>query len=192
MASNSVRHKFINPPWYVIINMQKHFLNQMIRIQTSVNLKKLDKLGADYNNFDPGIERSVRCTWALHLYMQHVFRAKLPDSLVQEINRVNETLGVTVKSINLNDYKHDFTTSEALNKLIEENEYPKFLWIYGMGALRSSRFSGWLRSKLAVRATKNLRVVFVADSQEDYREVFCDQRARFYQSTMPLHIHTSD
>ncbi|WP_408742026.1 hypothetical protein [Vibrio mediterranei] len=157
-----------------------------------MNLKKLDKLGADYNNFDPGIERSVRCTWALHMYMQHVFRAKLSDSLVQEINRVNETLGVTVQSIDLNDYKHDFTTSETLNKLIEENEYPKFLWIYGMGALRNSRFSGWLRSKLAVRATKNLRVVFIADSQEDYRVFFCDQRARFYQSTMPLHIHTSD
>lgn len=65
----------------------------MISIQTSVNLKKLDELGADYNDFDPGIESSARCTWTLHMYMRHVFRAQLSDSLVQKINKINETLG---------------------------------------------------------------------------------------------------
>ncbi|MGR5298028.1 hypothetical protein ACPV5U_23015 [Vibrio mediterranei] len=108
--------------------------------------------------------------------------------------------GVTVQSIDLDYYKHDFTTSETLNKLIEENEYPKFLWIYGfmdlwiygVDALKDSRFSGWLRSRLTVRATKNLRVVFGADSREDYRVVFCDRKARFYQSTLLLQLHTSD
>ncbi|MCY9854468.1 hypothetical protein [Vibrio mediterranei] len=157
-----------------------------------MNSKQLDELGADYNDFAPSIERSVRCTWALHMYMQHVFRVKLSDLLVHKINKINESLGVTVQSIDLDDYTHDFTTSETLNRLIEESESPKFLWIYGVDALKDTRFAGWLRSRLTVRATKNLRVVFVANSREDYQAIFCDQRARFYQSTMPLQIHTSE
>ncbi|NUW71704.1 hypothetical protein HOP38_04205 [Vibrio mediterranei] len=157
-----------------------------------MNLIKLNKLDMGYQDFEPGMERSVRCIWGLHMYMQHVFRAKLSDSLVQTINKTNEAMGITVQSIDLNDYKHDFTTSETLNKLIDENEYPKFLWIYGVDALKDSRYSGWLRSKLTVRAIKNLRVVFVADSRQDYREVFCDQRARFYQSTMLLQADDSN
>ncbi|MGV2989608.1 hypothetical protein ACE1OE_18355 [Vibrio sp. E150_011] len=155
-----------------------------------MNLKKLDELGAGYHDFGLGIERSVRCTWTLHMYMQHVFSVNLSDSFVQKINKINKSLGVTVQSIDLNDYKHDFMTSETLNKLIVENEYPKFLWIFGVDVLKDSRFSGWLRSRLTVRAIKNLRVVFVVDSREDYREVFCNQRARFYQSTMPLQTNT--
>ncbi|ASI89638.1 hypothetical protein [Vibrio mediterranei] len=159
---------------------------------TSVNLKKLDELDVGYHDFAPSIERSVRCTWALNMYIQHVYRVNLSDLLVQKIHNINEALGITVQSIDLNDYKHDFTSSETLNRLIEENEYPKFLWICGLDALKDSHFSGWLRSRLTVRAIRNLRVVFVVDSREDYMEVFCDRRARFYQSTMPLQINTCD
>ncbi|ASI92605.1 hypothetical protein [Vibrio mediterranei] len=151
-----------------------------------MNLKKLEELDVGYIELEPSIERSVRCTWALNMYLQHVLRSNLSDSLVEKINQINESLGVEVHCIDLNDYKHDFITSTTLNKLIEENEYPKFLWFYSAEALKDSYFAGWLRSKLTVRAFANLRVVFVIESRQVYREVFCDRRARLYQSTIPI------
>ncbi|WP_088878527.1 hypothetical protein [Vibrio mediterranei] len=98
-----------------------------------MNLKKLEELDVGYIELEPSIERSVRCTWALNMSLQHVLRSNLSDSLVEKINQINESLGVEVHCIDLNDYKHDFITSTTLNKLIEENEYPKFLWFYSTG-----------------------------------------------------------
>lgn len=79
-----------------------------------------------------------------------------------------------------------FRTSEVLNKVIEENEYSTWIWFYGIDALKDSNFAGWLRTRLTVRTIENLRIIFIAESCEDFRDVFCDSKATFYQSTMLL------
>ncbi|MGI3027093.1 hypothetical protein ACRTC8_20550, partial [Vibrio cholerae] len=73
--------------------------------------------------------------------------------------------------------------------VMKETEFPIWIWFYGVEALRNSDFSGWLRTKLTVRKIANLRVIFVAESHEDYREVFCDINEPFYQSTMLLRTY---
>ena len=98
----------------------------------------------------------------------------LSDLYVSNINQINESLGIPVKTIDLNEYKEHFRTSEVLNKLIEESEYPTWIWFYGIEALKDSNFAGWLRARLTVRSIENLRVIFVAESIDDYHAVFCD------------------
>ncbi|OBU37622.1 hypothetical protein [Photobacterium phosphoreum] len=148
--------------------------------------KKLNAINVSFNEYEAGIERYVRCTWSIHIYRHHVYRTNLSDLYVSNINQINESLGIPVKTIDLNEYKEHFRTSEVLNKLIEESEYPTWIWFYGIEALKDSNFAGWLRARLTVRSIENLRVIFVAESIDDYHAVFCDNRAPFYQSTMLL------
>ncbi|WP_258180329.1 hypothetical protein [Photobacterium kishitanii] len=115
-----------------------------------------------------------------------MFRANLSDPFILDINRINEYLGISVKTIDLNEYKDHFRSSESLNKFIEENEYPRWIWFFGIEALKDSNFSGWLRNRLTVRSIENLRVIFVAESRDDFLDVFCDRRVPFYQSTILL------
>ncbi|GAB7222025.1 hypothetical protein VoSk93_12400 [Vibrio owensii] len=154
--------------------------------------KKLDEIDVSYSDRALGLERYVRGIWALHMYRHHVFRVNLPDSLFQKINQINASLGITVQSIDLNNYKENYGEAEDLNSLLEENEYPKWIWIYGVEALKDTCFSGWLRSRLTVRIIENLRVVFVTDSHQSYRDVFCDYRVPFYQSTILLQTDSND
>lgn len=146
--------------------------------------KNLEDIDVSFHGYPLGLERYVRCTWALHMYRHHVFRANLPDSLILNIKKINESIGILVEDIDLNEYKDGFRTSLSLNKSIEENEYPKWIWFYGVAALKDSNFSGWLRNRLTVRSIENLRVVFVLDSRGDYQDVFCDSREPLYKSTM--------
>ncbi|WP_305845997.1 hypothetical protein [Photobacterium kishitanii] len=115
-----------------------------------------------------------------------MFRANLSDPFILDINRINEYLGISFKTIDLNEYKDHFRSSESLNKFIEENEYPRWIWFFGIEALKDSNFSGWLRNRLTVRSIENLRVIFVAESRDDFLDVFCDRRVPFYQSTILL------
>jgi hypothetical protein len=151
-----------------------------------MHLKKLENLDVSFNGYDISIERHVRCIWALYMYRHHVLRENLSDSIIININKINTLLGVTVETINLNDYKNNYVESEVLNKCIEENEYPRFIWFIGVEALNDSSFSGWLRNRLTVRLINNLRVIFIAESNNDFRNIFCDIRAPLYQSTMLL------
>ncbi|EGR1583980.1 hypothetical protein D6L38_20755 [Vibrio parahaemolyticus] len=148
--------------------------------------KKLKDIDFSYHLYKAGFERYVRCIWTLHMYRHHVFRTNLSDMFIQNINQINESLGVTVLTIDLNIYKNNFRSSEVLIKYLQDDGYPKWIWFYGVEALKDSNFSGWLRSWLTVRSIENLRVIFVAQSRADYREVFCDRRKPFYQSTMLL------
>ena len=154
--------------------------------------KRLEDIDVSFNDYEVGLERYVRCTWALYMYRHHVFHANLSNSFILKINRINESLGIAVEAIDLNEYKDNFRSSEDLNKSIEENEYPTWIWFYGVEALKDSNFSGWLRSRLTVRSIENLRVIFVAEFRDDYRYVFCDSRAPFYQSTMLLQTDIGD
>ncbi len=119
-------------------------------------LKKLEEIDVSFNDYEVGLERYVRCTWALHIYRHHVFRANLSDPFILDINRINEYLGISVKTIDLNEYKDHFRSSESLNKFIEENEYPRWIWFFGIEALKDSNFSGWLRNRLTVRFYREL------------------------------------
>ncbi len=151
-------------------------------------IQRLEEIDVSFND-RVGLERYVRCTWAIHIYMHHVLRTNLSDSFVQKVNIINEELGIPVETINLNEYKDNYRLSNALTTVIKETEFPIWIWFYGVEALRNSDFAGWLRTKLTVRKIANLRVIFVAGSHEDYREVFCDINEPFYQSTMLLRTY---
>jgi|GEM_PF-3534766 len=155
-----------------------------------MHTKRLEEIEVSFNDYEVGPDRFVRCVWALHMYRHHVFRTDLSDQLILSINRINESLGISVKTIDLNEYKDSFRSSKNLNKSIEENEYPLWIWFYGVEALKEQDFSGWLRSRLTVRSIENLRTIFVAESQHDYQDIFRDSSAPFYQSTMLLQTKT--
>ncbi|EGQ7693884.1 hypothetical protein LFR94_002024 [Vibrio vulnificus] len=155
-------------------------------------LKRLEAIDVNFKHYEVGLERYVRCTWGLNMYRHHVFRANLPDTFVLEINRINESMGIAVESIDLKEYRDNFRSSKKLNKSIKENEYPRWIWFYGVEALKDTNFAGWLRSRLTVRSTENLRVIFVVESSDDYRDVFCDYRVPFYQSTTLLRTDIDD
>ncbi|MCS0429542.1 hypothetical protein [Vibrio diabolicus] len=154
--------------------------------------QKLEDMDVTFKEYEVGLERHVRCIWALHMYRHHVLRANLPDSLILKINKINESMGIEVKAIDLNEYKGTFRSSVDLNTSIAENEYPKWIWFYGIVALKDSNFSGWLRSRLTARTIENLRVIFVAESRNDYHDIFCDSREPFYKSTMLLRAEIGD
>lgn len=82
-----------------------------------------------FYDYEVGLERYIRCAWALDMRMHHVVRPDLTNSLILNIERINESLGVAIKTIDLNQWKQNFTSSEKLNKSIEENEYPTWLWL---------------------------------------------------------------
>ncbi len=151
--------------------------------------KKLTDIDFSYHLYEVGIERYIRCTWALNMYRHHVFRKNMSDILIKDINQINESLGVTVVTIDLNMYRNNFRSSEDITKYLEDDGYPKWIWFYGVEALKNSNYAGWLRNWLSVRSIENLRVVFVTQSRADYRAVFCDRRTPFYQFTMPLQIY---
>lgn len=74
--------------------------------------KKLDEIDVSYSDCALGIERYVRGIWALHMYRHHVFRVNLSDSLSQKVNQINASLGITVQSIDLNNYKENYGEAE--------------------------------------------------------------------------------
>ena len=151
-----------------------------------MNRKKLEEIDVGFSTYEVGLERYVRCTWALHMYRHHAIRSQLSVGFIDGINQINESLGISVKTIDLMEYKHNFRTSVELNHYIAENQYPTWIWFYGIEALKDTGFSGWLRNRLTIRSIENLRIVFVADSRSDFRDVFCDRTAPLYQSTMSL------
>lgn len=148
----------------------------------------IDSIEFNFNDYDLGLERYVRGVWELQMLRLHVLDEQLDSSLVEEINRINESLGITVMSIDLVELIDLYAESEELNEAIEQSEHPKWLWLHGVNALKNTHFAGWLRSLLTVRTVENVRVVFVADSQEDLRAVFRDIKAPFFQSTIPLNV----
>lgn len=154
--------------------------------------KKLEDIDMNFNDYEAGLERYIRSTWDLHMYRHHALRSNLPDSLILKINQINESMGIAVEVIDLNEHKDTFRSSVDLNKSIVENEYPKWIWFYGIVALKDSNFSGWLRSKLTVRTIENLRVIFVAESCSDYQDIFCDSREPFYKSTILFRANNGD
>lgn len=143
----------------------------------------LDSIEFNFNDYERGVERSVRASWELQMLRFHVVDDELDSSLVNEINTVNKSLGIKVISINLHDF---YIKSNELYQVIEENEYPKWIWFYGVDALKDTRFAGWLRSILTVRTIENVRVVFVAGAKDDLRAIFSDIKEPFYHSTVPL------
>jgi hypothetical protein len=151
-------------------------------------INTLDNIEFNFNDYELGVERIIRAYWELQMLRFHIVTDELDSSLVHEMNRINKSLGITVISINLND---SYIESDEINKAIEQNEYPKWIWFYGIDALKDTQFSGWLRSRLTVRAIENIRVVFVADSKEDLSKVFGDIKKPLYHSTMPLDINFS-
>ena len=152
----------------------------------------LKNLDVSLNSYDFSIERQVKCIWTLYMYRHHVLRENLSDSLIIKINKINDLLGMAVETINLNNYKNNYIESEVLNKSIEENEYSKWIWFVGLDALNDSSFAGWLRNRLTVRFINNLRVIFIAESNDDFKEIFCDIRAPLYQSTMLLQTNVDN
>ncbi|CDU08790.1 hypothetical protein [Vibrio coralliirubri] len=149
---------------------------------------KLDSIEFNFNDYEIGIERYVRGCWELQMLRFHVLENQLNSSIVNEINRINESLGITVISIDLNELTDLYAESEELKEAIKQSEHPKWLWLHGVDALRDTHFSGWLRSLLTVRTVENVRVVFVAHSHKDLHAVFHDITTPFFQSTIPLDL----
>ncbi|MEZ8798664.1 hypothetical protein OA7_0011150 [Vibrio cyclitrophicus 1F53] len=146
----------------------------------------LDSIEFNFNDYDLGLERYVRGIWELQMLRLHVLDEQLDSSLVDEINRINESLGISVISIDLVELTDLYAESEELKEAIEQSEHPKWLWLHGVDVLKDTHFAGWLRSLLTVRSVENVRVVFVARSQEELSAVFRDIKTPLYQSTIAL------
>ncbi|WP_394239951.1 hypothetical protein [Vibrio astriarenae] len=151
----------------------------------------LDSIEFNFNDYTLGLERYVRGIWELQMLRFHVLDEQLDSSLVDEFNRINQLLGITVISIDLVELTDLYAESEELNEAIEQSEHPKWLWLHGVDALKDTHFAGWLRSLLTVRTVENVRVVFVAHSQQDLHAVFHDITTPFFQSTIPLDVSFS-
>lgn len=149
-------------------------------------LRKLEDLDVRFNDYEVGPERYVRATWEMHIHRHYVLRDNLSNQFIQKFNQINCSLGISVITINLGEHWEDYRWSKTLNAAIGESDYPVWIWFYGVDALRDSAYAGWLRTRLTVRRIENLRVVFVAETLDDFRAVFCDNREPFYQSTMLL------
>ncbi|GAD90715.1 hypothetical protein VHA01S_054_00090 [Vibrio halioticoli NBRC 102217] len=148
----------------------------------------LDSIEFNFNDYAFGLDRYVMGIWELQMLRFHVLDEQLDSSLVDEINRINQSLGVTVISIDLVELTDLYAESEELNEAIEHSEHSKWLWLHGVDALKDTHFAGWLRSLLTVRTVENVRVVFVAHSQKDLHAVFHDIKAPFFKSTIPLDV----
>ncbi|MGR6861515.1 hypothetical protein ACU5EH_15070 [Aliivibrio salmonicida] len=146
----------------------------------------LDNTEFSFNDYKLGVERSVRASWELQILRFHTVNKELNLSLVNEINRINKSLDIEVMDIDLSGLNDCYIKSNVLKKAIEQSEEPKWIWFYGIHALKDCQFAGWLRSLLTVRSIENVRVVFVAESKEDLSEVFRDIKKPFYHSTIAL------
>ena len=133
-----------------------------------------------------GIERYVHSYWQLSMLRFHILESELNRSVFDEISHHNKTLGIPVICIDLNKLKGTYRKDGFLNTLLEQNQFPKWIWFSGIEALRDTCFAGWLRSLLTVRHTDNLRCVFMGKTKADIRAVFFDYKTPFYQSTQRL------
>ena len=123
------------------------------------SLPTLEELKLDFSSKELGIERHVHGYWQLPLLRFHVLESELNQSFYDEISLHNNALGIPVINIDLQELKETYRGDELLNTVLEENHFPKWIWFYGVEALRDTCFAGWLRSYLTVRDIDNLRCV---------------------------------
>ncbi len=115
----------------------------------------------------------------------HIYSGVCSIKLKDTYNRINHELGVESIDIDLESLGSEYRDESSVLSIIR-GERPNWIWFNNCNALLNTSLTGWLRSLLTTYYVDHVSVVFVLDSKEQYRSIFQNYSAPFYQSTIPL------
>ncbi len=136
-------------------------------------------------------ERFIHGYWQLNMMRFHAFSHECGDELWETCRRINHELGAQTTFIDLLCLGDDYRKKSHIMNVIRDNEQPTWVWFINCEALLDTSLAGWLRSILTTYDTDHVRVTFLLDSQEQYRNIFQRYSAPLYKSTIAFDLKKS-
>lgn len=133
-------------------------------------------------------ERFIHGCWQLNMMWFHSFPQECGCDIRGMYDGINHGIGVQTTYFDLLCLEDDYRNKSQLMEIIRNNKQPTWVWVTNCEALLDTAIAGWLRSILTTYYTEHIRVTFLLDSQQQYREIFRRYSAPLYNSTMALKL----
>ncbi|KII76740.1 hypothetical protein PL18_10190 [Vibrio renipiscarius] len=133
-------------------------------------------------------ERFIHSCWQLNMMRFHAFSHECGCDIREMYDNINHRMGIKTTYMDLLCLEDDYRNKSQLMEIVRNNKQPTWLWVTNCEVLLDTAIAGWLRSILTTYYTEHIRVTFLLDSQQQYREVFRRYSAPLYSSTMALEL----
>jgi len=133
-------------------------------------------------------ERFIHGCWQLNMTWFHTFYHECGCDNREMYDCINHKMGVQTTYFDLLCLEVNYRNKSQLMEIIRNNKQPTWLWITNCDALLDTSIAGWLRSILSTYYTEHIRVTFLLDTQQQYRDIFRCYSAPLYNSTMALEL----
>lgn len=134
-------------------------------------------------------ERFIHGCWQLNMKLFHTFLSECGSDIQDVYRRINFEVGAQTAYLDLHCLEEDYRNKSQIMEIVRDNEQPIWLWISSCDVLLDTSIAGWLRSVLTTYYTEHIRVVFLLDSQQQYRDIFRTCEAPLYDSTVVLELY---
>lgn len=146
----------------------------------------------NFNNWPTNsLERFIHGCWQLGMMRFHAFSYECGNDIYDTYRCINHELGAQTAILDLLDLEKNDIKKSYLMNIIQNNEQPTWIWFINCNVLLDTSLAGWLRSTLTTNNIAHVRVTFLLDSQEHYRDIFQRYSAPFYKSTIALNLQTN-
>ncbi|ENH7395528.1 hypothetical protein ABWK90_003850 [Vibrio vulnificus] len=132
------------------------------------------------------LARLIHSSWQLGILRFHVFESEFGCQLQNKCNGINQKLGIKTVSIDLLGLGDDYRKTSQIMDIIRDSEQPMWVWFVNCEALKNTSLAGWLRSVLSTYNVEHIRVAFVLDNEELYKEIFQKYDTPLYEFTTLL------
>ncbi|EIZ1551422.1 hypothetical protein ABMY21_11840 [Vibrio vulnificus] len=130
--------------------------------------------------------RMIHGSWQLGILRFHVFESEFGCRLQNKCDGINHKLGIKTVSIDLLDLGDDYRKTSQIMDIIRDSEQPMWVWFVNCEALKNTSLAGWLRSVLSTYYVEHVRVAFILDNEELYKEIFQKYDTPLYEFTALL------
>ncbi len=131
-------------------------------------------------------ERLIHGCWLLSIMRLHTFTNECGETLQETYNEINHKIGVNTVYIDLISLGENHRNASQILNIIRSNEQPTWVWFTNCDVLLDTSLAGWLRSILTTSDMEHVRVVFLLDNKNQYREIFQKYSLPLYRSTTIL------
>ncbi len=131
-------------------------------------------------------ERLIHGCWLLSIMRLHTFTNECGETLQETYNEINHKIGVNTVYIDLTSLGENYRNASQILNIIRSNEQLTWVWFTNCDALLDTSLAGWLRSILTTSDMEHVRVVFLLDNKNQYREIFQRYSLPLYRSTTIL------
>lgn len=134
------------------------------------------------------LECLIRGSWELSILRFHVLQQEFESQYKDRCNDINGRLGVNTIIIDLLELGDAYRKASLIMDIIRDSEQPIWIWFINCEALKNTSLAGWLRSVLTTYYVEHIRVAFVLDNKELYKDIFQNHSTPLYEFTTSLEV----